>query len=307
LAKLAVLSAVVALLHPFHAPVLLGAMFVAGLLWWRSHGSAANLIGAIVAGVAALPVLLPTVTTFSLQPFWVSTYTSQNLLPSPAPHELLVDLGVTLLLALLGAYVLRGRVAPFGLLLWLLLALIAMYLPVPYQRRLSFGIEPMLAVLAANALIEASRRLAPRATALLRLGTVALAASSTVLVLVSVVASGVGSGPLPVYRSTPDLDAAAAWLDSQANANDVIMADWDASNYLAARTPARVYGGHPVATLHPDQKKFAIATVFAHPSSLIVARSLGAQWLVYGPNEAGIRAPADPVFESGAVRVYRVS
>jgi hypothetical protein len=257
--------------------------------------------------VAALPVLLPTVTTFSLQPFWVSTYTSQNLLPSPAPHELLVDLGVTLLLALLGAYVLRGRVAPFGLLLWLLLALIAMYLPVPYQRRLSFGIEPMLAVLAANALIEASRRLAPRATALLRLGTVALAASSTVLVLVSVVASGVGSGPLPVYRSTPDLDAAAAWLDSQANANDVIMADWDASNYLAARTPARVYGGHPVATLHPDQKKFAIATVFAHPSSLIVARSLGAQWLVYGPNEAGIRAPADPVFESGAVRVYRVS
>ena len=40
--------------------------------------------------------LLPTVTTFSLDPFWVGTYSVQNLLPSPAPHELLVDLGPTL-------------------------------------------------------------------------------------------------------------------------------------------------------------------------------------------------------------------
>jgi hypothetical protein len=141
---------------------------------------------------------------------------------------------------------------------------------------------------------------------LLRLGTVALAASSTVLVLVSVVASGFGNAPLPVYRSTSDLDAAAAWLDAQAAPSDIILADWNTSNYLAPRTPARVYGGHPVATLNPDQKRFGIATVFAHPSSLIVARGLGAQWLVYGPEEGALTAPADPAFESGPVRVYRV-
>ena len=138
--------------------------------------------------------------------------------------------------------------------------------------------------------------------------SVALAGSSTALVIVSVVASGFTNGPLPVYRSTTDLDAAAAWLDTQAAPTDVLMADWDASNYLAARTPARVFGGHPVATLHPDQKQFEIATVFAHPSSLIVARSLGAQWLVYGPKEAALTGPAvQPDFQSGPVRVYRIA
>src|SRR5262249_34898648 len=196
----------------------------------------------------------------------------------------------------------RGRVAPFGLLLWVLLAVIAMYLPVPYQRRLSFGIQPCLAVLAGNAVVMLSARLTTRRAAAFRLGTVAIAGSSTALVLVSVVASGLSNAPLQMYRSTTDLDAAAAWLDTQALPSDVILSDWDASNYLAGRTSARVLGGHPVATLHPDQKRFQIATVFAHPSSLIVARSLGAQWLVYGPAEATLPGPAaQPAFQSGAV------
>jgi hypothetical protein len=306
--KMAFLSAVIALLHPFHAPVLLSAALVVGVIFWRSGRGAANLVGAVVAGVAALPVLWPTIATFTLQPFWVTTYSSQNVLPSPAPHELLVDLGPTLVLAIVGAVLLRGRVAPFGLVLWVLLALIAMYLPVPYQRRLGFGIQPALAVLAANALIAACTRLTPRRAAALRLATVGLAAASTMLVLVSMIVSGVRDAPLPVYRSTTDLDAAAAWLDTQAAPSDVILADWDASNYLAGQTSARVYGGHPVATLHPDQKRFGIATVFAHPSSLIVARELGAQWLVYGPSEAALPGPtAAPAFQSGPVRVYRVA
>lgn len=308
LVKVALLSAVVAALHPFHEPLLLAAVGIAGLAYWRSGRGLANLIAAFVAGAAALPVLVPTVATFTFQPFWVSTYSTQNLLPSPAPHELLVDMGPVLLLALAGAFAVRGRVARFGLALWLLLALIAMYVPVPYQRRLAFGIEPALAVIAGNAVVGIAARLSRRLAAFFRLATVAIAGSSTTLVLVSVVASGFNNAPLPIYRSTHDLDAAAAWLNEQASSSDVILADWDASNYLAPRTPARVFGGHPVATLHPDQKKFQVATVFAHPSSLIVARSLGAQWLVYGPEEAGLVGPAvTPEFQSGAVRVYRVA
>jgi hypothetical protein len=304
--KLAVLSASIALLQPFHLPVLLSAATLTGLSFWLTRRGLANLIGALVAVVAALPVLLPTIATFSFQSFWGATYTSQNFVPSPAPHELLVDLGPTLVLALLGALALKGRVAPFGLLIWLLLALVAMYLPVPYQRRLAFGIEPMVAVLAANSLVAACRGLAPGWAATARLVTLAVAASGTALVLVGIVDSGVRNAPQPVYRSTTDLDAAAAWLDTQANPNDIIVADWDASNYLAPRTAAHVYGGHPVATLHPDQKRFAIATVFAHQGSLAVAHQLGAQWLVYGPDEAGIPSPPDPAFQSGAVKVYRV-
>jgi hypothetical protein len=257
--------------------------------------------------LGALPALVPTVANFSLDPFWFATYSLQNQLPSPAPHELLVELGPTFLLAAFGAIMLRARIAPFGILIWLLLSLIGMYLPVQYQRRLSFGIQPVFAVLAANALIAACASLQGRRVALLRLGVVAAAASGTLLVLVSVVASAFTNAPLPLYRSTHDLDAAGAWLDAYARPDDVIVADWQAMNYLAARTPARVFGGHPVATLHVAQKQLAVREVFAHgeATSVSVARSLGANWLVYGPEEADLIAPPGAVFESGAVRVYR--
>jgi hypothetical protein len=309
LAKIGALAATIALLHPFHAPVLLGATLLAGLLFWRSGRGPANVTAALVAGVAALPVLLPTVATFSFEPFWVTTYSAQNLLPSPAPHELLVDLGPTVLLAICGGLMLRARVAAPGLQLWLLLALVALYLPVPYQRRLSFGLQPTMAVLAANGLMAACAALSTRRAALLRKGVVAAAASSTLLVTVGVVASGLMNAPLPLYRSTTGLDAAAAWLNEHAVPSDMILADWDASNYLAARTPARMYGGHPVATLHPDEKKLVVASVFAHPNSLSVAQALGAQWLVYGPAEAdlAVSPAATPAFQAGVVRVYHVT
>ncbi|MDQ6672052.1 MAG: hypothetical protein M3069_15140 [Chloroflexota bacterium] len=302
----ALLSAAIALLHPFHLPVLLGAAMLAGLVFRLTARGAANLVGGLVACLAALPILWLTVATFSFDPFWVATYSSQNRLPSPAPHELLIDLGPVLLLAIGGAVMLRGRVAPFGLLLWLLLALVAMYLPVAYQRRLSFGSQPALAVLAANALMAACGLLRDRRATMLRLGVVATAVTGTLLILVSIVASGFKNTPLPIYRSTGDLDAAAAWLDTQAQPGDVILADWQASNYLAPRTPAHVFGGHPVATLQATYKEFATRSLFAHTSSLLVARQLGAQWLVYGPDEANLAGPDGPAFRFGVVRVYRV-
>lgn len=303
----ALLSTAIAVLHPFHLPVLLGAATLAGLVFRLTGRGSGNLAGGLVACLAALPVLWPTLATFGFDPFWQATYSLQNRLPSPAPHELLVDLGPVLVLAVSGAAMLRGRVAPFGLLLWLLLSLIAMYLPVPYQRRLSFGSQSALAVLAANALVAACTSLTDRRAALLRLGVAGTAAAGTLLVGVSIVASGFENAPLPIYRSTADLDAAAAWLDARAQPGDVIVADWQASNYLASRTPARVFGGHPVATLHAAAKELATRNVFAHASSLLVARQLGAQWLVYGPHEASLAGPDQPAFQAGVVRVYRVT
>jgi chromate transport protein ChrA len=306
LAKIALLSGVLALLHPFHVPVLLGALLLAGLIFWRTGRDVLNLLGAVVACLAAMPALLPTVARFSLDPFWVATYSLQNVLPSPAPHELLIDLGPIFVLALGGALMLRARVAPFGLLLWLLLGLVAMYLPVPYQRRLGFGIQPAFAVLAANALVAASAALSARRASILRMTVVAAASSGTLLVLVSVVSSGFVDKPLAIYRSTTDLDVAAAWLDTHAQPDDVILANWQTSNYLAPRTPARVFGGHPVATLHVSEKQFAASSVFVHSSSLVVAASLGANWLVYGPEESTLQGPPAPTFQSGDVRVYRI-
>jgi hypothetical protein len=303
----AALAAAVAMLHPFHVPVLLSALGLAGLVFWRTGQGSGSLIGAAAAAIGAAPVLWLTVQTFSFDPFWAATYSRQNQLPSPLPHELLIDLGPTLLLAIGGVVAVRWRVAPFGLLVWLLLCLVAMYLPVPYQRRLAFGIEPALAILAGNALIAAGAALDRKRVALLRLGVVAVAASGTLLILSSVVWSGLRNWPLAVYRSTGDLDAAAAWLASRSGADDVVLANWQVSNYLAGRLRGRLVGGHPVATLNAADKQVLIGTVFAHASGTQVARQYGADWLVYGPDEAALPGTGTPDFQSGVVRVYRVS
>jgi hypothetical protein len=301
------LGAILALVHPFHAPVLFAAMVVAGCVFWRTGRGTANLAGALVAMVGALPILGATVSTFSTDPFWSATYTAQNLLPSPAPHELIVDLGVTLLLALGGLLVWRSGPLPFGLSLWILFALVAMYLPVPYQRRLSFGVHPAVAVLAGNALLAAAASMNRRRAALVRQGVAGLAVSGTLIVFVSMVGSSLWNTPLPVYRSSLDLDAAIDWLDQRAGSGDVILADWQVDNYLAPRVHlGSAFGGHPVATLHPDEKKFEIATLFAHGGNLDLARRLGASWLVFGPDEAALAGPGEPVFQSGNVRVYHV-
>ncbi len=302
----AVLAAAIALLHPFHVPVLLGALLLVGCVFWRTGQGVGSLAGAVGATLGALPVVWVTVQTFTLDPFWAATYGAQNVLPSPAPHELVVDLGPTLLLAIGGALLVRARIAPFGLLVWLLLTLIAMYAPVPFQRRLGFGLQPTLAVLAANGLVLVCARLAHRRAALLRLGVAALAASGTVLLVVGAVWSSLNNWPLPVYRSTSNVDAAAAWLAEQARPDEIVVADWDVSNYLAPRISARLFGGHPVATLHANDKRLAIDSLFAHGAGRDVARAFGAHWLVYGPAEAALPAPSAPAFQSGDVRVYRV-
>jgi hypothetical protein len=181
-----------------------------------------------------------------------------------------------------------------------------MYLPVPYQRRLGFGLHPALCVVAGNALIAACNGLTARRAAWLRRTVFAVAPTATLLILAGMSYSSVMNWPMPVYRSTTDLDAAVRWLDQQARPGEVILADWDVSNYVAPRTPARVVGGHPVATLDAEDKKMRIETVFAHTASRQVAQQYGAQWLIYGPREADLPGPPDPAFQSGAVRVYRV-
>ncbi len=331
----AALGAAIALLHPFHLAVLLAALLLVGSVFWRTGQGLGSLAGALAATLGGLPVLWVTLQTFTFDPFWAATYGAQNILPSPAPHELVVDLGATLLLAVGGAVMLRGRVAPFGILVWLLLGLIAMYLPVPYQRRLGFGIQPALAILAANGLLAACTvlerwqstesvyrqsfsgkrfplltlgwrwRLLPLAAGL-RLAVVALAASGTVLVVVGVASSALRDWPLPIYRSTTDLDTAVAWLAERTQPDEVVLADWSVSNYLAPRLRGRVFGGHPVATLNASEKQFAIAALFAHTAGLDVARQFGVHWLVYGPAEAGLVGPGVADFQSGEVRIYRV-
>src|SRR5207249_8794934 len=97
-----------------------------------------SLHAALLLGLAAAPFVLYNAATFTGDPFWGRAYGTQNVLPSPAPQELIVDLGVLLFAgvpALVGLWR-RGGV-PRRVAIAVAIMLVLMYAPVPFQRRLA--------------------------------------------------------------------------------------------------------------------------------------------------------------------------
>ena len=116
-------------------------------LVWR------GLVAAALVNLAALPILAYGVLTFVLgaDPFWGVAYGKQNLTPTPSPANVAISFGLVLILAVAG---LRsfGRRATSGrvlVLVWIASMALMMYLPVGVQRRFAFGLQPMLALVAA--------------------------------------------------------------------------------------------------------------------------------------------------------------
>src|SRR5205085_12281846 len=120
------------LVHPFNVPVLVSVLVAHALWngrrWWPA---------AAAAIAASVPILVYNALLFTTDPFWSGTYGVQNLMPAPAPWAVPFDLGTPLLAAPLAWPVVktwpveRRRL----MLLWIGLALVWLYVPVPYQRR----------------------------------------------------------------------------------------------------------------------------------------------------------------------------
>lgn len=338
------LGGALALLHPFHAPVLLVALG----LYRLARGGLPGLAALWPATLGAAPTLLYSALVFSFDPFWSATYGRQNLLPSPPPWALPLEYGLTLPLALVGAgAALSGYpMPPLGrhgvplspwplrpqpgwrapgaagdrlrpaiafLALWAALMLLASYLPVPYQRRFAFGLGPALAVLGAVGLAWLCRWAGPRAAQTLRGGTVALAAVGTIALFGGILGSALADQPLQPYRVDRATARAGDWLAASSGPSDVTLASWETMNYLAGRLPGRVVGGHPVATLDPAGKRAAVERFLAEPAARgELAGRLGARYLLVGARERAAcpddcRPPDGTlVYDQGGVRVYRL-
>jgi hypothetical protein len=262
---------ILGLVHPFNLVTLVGGVSLLTVLDWRNGAPLPQRIAplAIVLTLAA-PFLAYNALTFTLDPFWGATYGAQNLLPSPAPWELPVDLGV-FLLGIAGLSRARraspaaARLAALGM-----LALVAMYAPVPFQRRLGFGLMPLLAVLTTYTLAwiaTAQPRWRGLATAL----TLVAALSTPLFFFGGMIASALTNGPIAVYRAPDDLAAARSWLAANTGPSDVVLGSWDTMNYLAGAIPGRTAGGHPVATLATGERHREADSLFQSPEAQLTA------------------------------------
>jgi hypothetical protein len=299
------------LMHPFNLPVLLSVLAVhaawSGRHWWP---------GAAIALAAGAPILAYDFVLFTFDPFWSGTYGTQNLMPAPTPWALPVDLGIVLLAAPLAWPVVKTWPSEQRrlLLLWVGLALVWLYVPVPYQRRFAFGVHPALCVVGAVGLLRLHARVHRRLVNYV----LAVAITATpVLVYVALIGSAESNFPSEVYLWSRAEAEAAAWIGAHSSANDVVLASTEFSNPLAGAIDGRVVHGHIVATLHSRGKQMLLSQFFAANAtpaqrSEALAAS-GATLVAFGPRERDLgvsdlsgQPELDLQYDRGGVQVFRV-
>jgi hypothetical protein len=306
-----------ALVHPFNLPVVL-ALFglYTALRWLRTRRWPWPAVVATgLAGTVALPLLLYNYYAFRIEPFWSVVYGQQNTVPSPSPLRLLLDYGLVLLLAPLA---LRAWSRPRHERQWLALLtgallLLALYTPVPFQRRLAFGVQPVLAVLAAAGLAWWAARLSRRARRRLELAVVVLALPTALFLYVGVVYSALANTPLTVYVATRAEWEAGEWLAARMAPDEIVLGAEKSGFWLAALIPGRVWLGHDGITYDVPGKRAVIDDVL-RSTPAEAARILAdhdVNYLFYGPREraAGMLGPApglERVFETEGAEIYRV-
>ncbi len=271
----------IGLLNPFNLPLLLLAFgLYAAWQSWTERGLARWSIAAcMVAGAAAAPMVLYNFLIFTFAPFWSVAYGSDNRLASPGPWNLPIDFGVVFLLAPFDILAIRRSLSGEQrlLLIWLILSMVCMYLPVAYQRRFAFGLQPALAIFAALAwpvfrqgFFERVRRGASPALAswvtkrVGRYGLPALAFPTTAMGLLIIGLSAATNAPLDYYMVDRDTYALGEWIAARSGPEDVVAGSLNTGNVLSGIIPGRVVArwerNH--ATLHGERKSATIEAMY---------------------------------------------
>lgn len=326
MAAMLLLVLAVALLNPFSLATLVGLAAGLTLLRWAAtrRFPALEVVAAVASAAVAGPLLLANILTFSADPFWSVAYGQQNLTGSPPPGVLALDLGLLLPFALAGALSPKLRREPLLFLVaWIATLLVLMYLPVPFQRRFGFGLQPALAALAALGAVRSAELLKERTPSLLarlafRGGVAVLVFSGTLLGYLVLLLTSTGAGPLgrTVFEPAGNV-AATDWLAANSGERDVVLASFETGNYLAGRIRGRIVAGHKAGTLDWRKKQELIAAFYspATPAGdrLRIASEAGATLVLVGTREralggGSLRAEDGfrLLYDERGVRVYRV-
>ena len=271
----------------------------------------------IVAGAVASPFVVYNALAFSLDPF-LKTWNQQSAIPSPNPLLYLLAYGLVLPFAVVGGWRVLRQDAWLGAFLvpWIVVFLIAIYLPFSLQRRLLEGIWVAWLALAGIAL-EASRqgelarqRWIKKLAPLLNLAF----AATLILYIGSFMTAATAAEPLFV----PAGEAAAFnFLAHTAAPGEVVLTAYETGNVLPAWTPLRVVIGlrtltAGTATLEPEVARFyQVGASQAERQALLASQ--GVDYVFWGPHERALGA-WDPhaapylvqVFSQGDYQVFKV-
>ncbi|MBI4496504.1 MAG: hypothetical protein HY689_01195 [Chloroflexi bacterium] len=319
-------AALAVLLQPFLA-LTIGAVVCARLLLtarWERRLPLREAVLALPLALLPAPVLAAAAVSLLGDPALRAT-AEQHVMLSPPPWDYLIGYGLPGAAAVAGAVLLWRKPQAAGgdagaralLLAWFLVGALLLYVPLPFQRRLSIGYALPLALLAAIGVHRVvwpwlrERRGGRAALAAL----VVLSLPSTLAVLVLPVPGALGLRE-PFYIAAHD-QAAFAWLEATIPRDAVVLAGPRHGNQVPALAGTRVFWGHPFETPGSEERLAAVRRFFSGDWSEEERRA----WLLdtpiafvyYGMEEQQL-GPWDPdradylrpVFARGPVRVYRV-
>lgn len=221
---------------------------------------------ASIAVIITWPLFFYFVWLFTFnEPF--TSWSAQNLLPSPHPVVFALAYIFFIPLAILGGWWhWRNRPQAPALLLvgWVLVAPILVYLPLNVQRRLSEAVIVPLSILSVAGLQLLTIKLPGQSYSKRWRSTRTLwlvpATLTTALILVGSSFAPLSPGR-PLFRPQAEI-AAMDWLASRATANETVLGAPSTGNLLAARHDIQVYLGHGPETIGSDEREEQIERFF---------------------------------------------
>lgn len=264
--------------------------------------------------VVSGPLVVYLAWSFASDPF-LRLWTEQNVITSPHPLHYLLAYGALIPAAVLGGRWLMRQQGPSGLLpiAWAVLIPALAYAPHNLQRRLPEGAWVAVVTLAALGLASWMRK-RPSAQAL---ATVLLVISlPSAVLLLSGGASLALSPREPAFLPADQADAIER-LGEHADAGDVVLAGYDASNALPAWAPLRVIAGHGPESANLDEVLPRVNAFFEGETNdserQEMLDELAVRFVFWGPQERGLGswlpAKSDLVrglFASGEYEVFAV-
>lgn len=272
----------------------------------------------IITGAIAGPFVLYNALAFSLDPF-LKAWNQQSAIPSPSPLLYLLAYGLVLPFAVVGGWRLLHTDAWLGAFLvpWIVVFLIAIYLPFSLQRRLLEGIWVAWVTLAGIALEASHRGEAPRLGWIKKLSPILGLSFIATLVLYSGCFLAVAKPAEPLYQPADEV-AAFDYLARNAAPGEVVLSSYETGNVLPAWSSLRVVVGlrtltAGIATLLPEVERFyEPGTGLAERQALLVSQ--GVDYVFWGPHERALGSwdpQAAPslvrVFEQGEYEVFKVT
>jgi hypothetical protein len=225
----------------------------------------------------------------------LTLWNTQNATLAPHPLVLLLGLGLPLLIAVPALGRAATRLEQDGdqlVLLWLVVLLVAMYLPTNVQRRFAVGMMLLVAYFATRSVEDFWLKLISRTVRnWLYIILLPLLSFSALFVML---ASSLGSSGL-LRR---DYASAFAWLDENTDSRTVVLASYEVSNWLPGWAGVRTVNGHPYETLLVEEKEAAVIAWYSDPQVDCAALLNGAHafnnqsyqidYILVGPEERSL-------------------